>query len=183
MSIFKASASIFPIFLFCTWACLFKIHDAYDNVYIDEEFHVPQTQRFCRGNTEVCDLCNLKLNEDELIAALFQWDPKITTPPGLYIVSYAALKILGFSSNTFLCDIFLLRLVNSIFICLNFIILCWVYSKIHKNVMLMIYLYHPFLFDFNCKYFYSVDGLNSLKFWEFLCSQFCIYSVFSTIQM
>lgn len=37
--------------------------------YMDEIFHVPQAQKICNGN-------------------LTYYDPKLTTPPGLYIVSY-----------------------------------------------------------------------------------------------
>ncbi|KAM3340898.1 dol-P-Glc:Glc(2)Man(9)GlcNAc(2)-PP-Dol alpha-1,2-glucosyltransferase isoform X1 [Capsicum galapagoense] len=38
--------------------------------YMDEIFHIPQAQQYCKGN-------------------LRSWDPMITTPPGLYIVSLA----------------------------------------------------------------------------------------------
>ncbi|KAF8702946.1 hypothetical protein HU200_032450 [Digitaria exilis] len=38
--------------------------------YMDEIFHVPQAQQYCRGD-------------------LLTWDPMITTPPGLYFVSLA----------------------------------------------------------------------------------------------
>ncbi|PNT61407.1 hypothetical protein BRADI_5g14887v3 [Brachypodium distachyon] len=38
--------------------------------YMDEIFHVPQAQRYCRGD-------------------LLTWDPMITTPPGLYYISLA----------------------------------------------------------------------------------------------
>jgi len=54
----------------------------------DEVFHVRQAQRYCAGNLDV-------------------WDPKITTPPGLYWISYAFARVLG-------CDIFALRAVNAI---------------------------------------------------------------------
>ncbi|KAI7538973.1 hypothetical protein KC331_g10023, partial [Hortaea werneckii] len=43
--------------------------------YLDEVFHVRQAQLYCAGN-------------------FHDWDPKITTPPGLYIVSY----LLSFSN-------------------------------------------------------------------------------------
>lgn len=56
--------------------------------YMDEIFHIPQAQRYCQG----------KLSE---------WDPKITTFPGLYFLSSMAR---GFS-NTF-CDKDSLRLDN-----------------------------------------------------------------------
>jgi hypothetical protein len=32
--------------------------------YEDEYFHIPQAQKYCKGD--------------------YSWDPKITTPPGLY---------------------------------------------------------------------------------------------------
>ncbi|KAF8932809.1 hypothetical protein BGZ58_006778 [Dissophora ornata] len=34
--------------------------------YMDEIFHVPQAQRYCQGD-------------------FWTWDPKLTTPPGLYV--------------------------------------------------------------------------------------------------
>lgn len=45
--------------------------------YMDEPFHVGQTLAYFETND------------------FTQWDPKITTPPGLYIVGYAAAHLLG----------------------------------------------------------------------------------------
>ncbi|KAG4432984.1 hypothetical protein IFR05_011528 [Cadophora sp. M221] len=42
--------------------------------YLDEVFHIPQAQAYCNGRYEV-------------------WDPKLTTPPGLYIFSTLYAKI------------------------------------------------------------------------------------------
>ncbi|KAH7391557.1 alpha-1,2 glucosyltransferase-like protein alg10 [Cadophora sp. MPI-SDFR-AT-0126] len=46
--------------------------------YLDEVFHIPQAQAYCNGRYDV-------------------WDPKLTTPPGLYIFStlYAKLSTYG----------------------------------------------------------------------------------------
>ncbi|KAJ3294187.1 glucosyltransferase [Rhizoclosmatium sp. JEL0117] len=44
--------------------------------YMDEIFHIPQAQRYCNGNWSF-------------------YDPKLTTPPGLYIASVALLKPLS----------------------------------------------------------------------------------------
>ncbi|CAD0097681.1 unnamed protein product, partial [Aureobasidium mustum] len=52
-------------------------------------FHVGQVQQYCRGN-------------------YWHWDPKITTPPGLYILSVLFYKITG------RCDLDALRLVNAL---------------------------------------------------------------------
>ncbi|EJD55635.1 glucosyltransferase, partial [Auricularia subglabra TFB-10046 SS5] len=42
--------------------------------YMDEPFHVPQAQAYCRGEWDV-------------------WDPKLTTPPGLYVLSVLLNKL------------------------------------------------------------------------------------------
>ncbi|PVH72025.1 glycosyltransferase family 59 protein [Cadophora sp. DSE1049] len=46
--------------------------------YLDENFHIPQAQAYCKGRYDV-------------------WDPKLTTPSGLYILStlYAKLSTYG----------------------------------------------------------------------------------------
>ncbi|KAF2740727.1 alpha-1,2 glucosyltransferas-like protein alg10 [Polyplosphaeria fusca] len=60
--------------------------------YLDEVFHVPQAQRYCNGD--------------------WSWDPKITTPPGLYLISLF-IHYLGGS-----CDTSTLRALNAGAICL-----------------------------------------------------------------
>lgn len=55
--------------------------------YMDEIFHVPQAQAYCRGQ-------------------FANYDPKLTTPPGLYLVSYI-LHLVGLP-----CDVAYLRYVN-----------------------------------------------------------------------
>ncbi|KAJ7139732.1 glucosyltransferase [Mycena epipterygia] len=48
--------------------------------YMDEPFHIPQAQAYCRGEFE-------------------SWDPKITTPPGLYILSLLLKKAFMLKCN------------------------------------------------------------------------------------
>ncbi|KAF1983069.1 glycosyltransferase family 59 protein [Aulographum hederae CBS 113979] len=55
--------------------------------YLDEVFHVRQAQVYCAGKFDV-------------------WDPKITTPPGLYLLSYAIYFVTGS------CNIYVLRALN-----------------------------------------------------------------------
>ncbi|KAL6707907.1 glucosyltransferase [Coniothyrium glycines] len=55
--------------------------------YLDEFFHVPQAQKYCIDD--------------------YSWDPKITTPPGLYIVSKVLRPLLG-------CDTSALRFLNTV---------------------------------------------------------------------
>ncbi|KAJ4347563.1 glucosyltransferase [Ascochyta clinopodiicola] len=47
--------------------------------YLDEFFHVPQAQKYCKGD--------------------FSWDPKITTPPGLYLVAKLFQPVFGCSTK------------------------------------------------------------------------------------
>ncbi|KAL6783998.1 hypothetical protein ACKKBG_A04370 [Auxenochlorella protothecoides x Auxenochlorella symbiontica] len=49
---------------------LLEINKAMPTPYMDEVFHVGQTQRYCRGE-------------------FWEWDPKITTFPGLYLIGSA----------------------------------------------------------------------------------------------
>ncbi|KAK5127625.1 hypothetical protein LTR85_006966 [Meristemomyces frigidus] len=70
--------------------------------YLDEVFHVRQAQQYCDGDFKY-------------------WDPKITTPPGLYLLSYTASRIsllkdkLGINVELPLigCDLFSLRCLNA----------------------------------------------------------------------
>ncbi|TKY69584.1 Dol-P-Glc:Glc(2)Man(9)GlcNAc(2)-PP-Dol alpha-1,2-glucosyltransferase [Spatholobus suberectus] len=71
--------------------------------YMDEIFHIPQAQQYCRGN-------------------FGSWDPMITTPPGLYYLSlaHAASLFPGFysaqaaSSFSAMCSAAILRSINGV---------------------------------------------------------------------
>lgn len=65
--------------------------------YMDEPFHITQTQHYCHLRFDV-------------------WDQKITTFPGLYVIcSLPSILIPGWSE--WLCSVSSLRLINSIFAC------------------------------------------------------------------
>ncbi|KAI9019058.1 alpha-2-glucosyltransferase Alg10 [Hyaloraphidium curvatum] len=75
--------------------------------YMDEPFHVPQAQRYCRGD-------------------FMTWDPKLTTPPGLYVFPAALLygirvvsdvlpMLRGLSDPAVLCSVAGLRTWNILF--------------------------------------------------------------------
>ncbi|KAK9290120.1 hypothetical protein L1049_008284 [Liquidambar formosana] len=71
--------------------------------YMDEIFHIPQAQQYCKGNFS-------------------SWDPMITTPPGLYYLSLAHVASLfpgmffiqGASSFSDVCSTTILRSVNGV---------------------------------------------------------------------
>ncbi|KAG5185405.1 alpha-2-glucosyltransferase Alg10 [Tribonema minus] len=65
-------------------------------VYMDEIFHVPQAQRYCKGH-------------------YYEWDPKITTLPGLYIVASTTFVPVLRLITDHACEAVPLRLLNAVF--------------------------------------------------------------------
>lgn len=81
------------------------VYQHVDKPYMDEIFHVPQAQQYCRGHFD-------------------SYDPKITTPPGLYLVTFVWLKLNSVLTGKQLnCDISDLRKTNHIFAIGNFIVI------------------------------------------------------------
>ncbi|EQL00149.1 glycosyltransferase family 59 protein [Ophiocordyceps sinensis CO18] len=89
---------ILPVFL--AGACfvwLSAVSKTVPEPYLDEVFHIPQAQKYCHGRFD-------------------EWDDKITTPPGLYLISnllpHVANKTgLGWAYN---CNANNLRAVNTV---------------------------------------------------------------------
>ncbi|GME26814.1 Alpha- glucosyltransferase alg10 [Neofusicoccum parvum] len=84
---FKVLALGFTLLLIPSWEWLSKTSAAVPLPYLDEVFHVGQAQVYCAGN-------------------FTHWDSKITTPPGLYLLSYLVFRVTGH------CDIYVLRALN-----------------------------------------------------------------------
>ncbi|KAF5356234.1 hypothetical protein D9756_004172 [Leucocoprinus leucothites] len=61
-------------------AVLKEFNTIVEEPYMDEPFHIPQVQAYCRGEFST-------------------WDPKITTPPGLYIMSLLLKRVFLFKCN------------------------------------------------------------------------------------
>ncbi|KAF8922192.1 glucosyltransferase [Mucidula mucida] len=57
-----------------------ELNQIVDEPYMDEPFHIPQAQAYCQGDFQT-------------------WDPKITTPPGLYLMSLALKSVFLFKCN------------------------------------------------------------------------------------
>ncbi|TKA78474.1 hypothetical protein B0A49_03851 [Cryomyces minteri] len=70
-----------------SWLWLDNVSTIVPDPYLDEVFHIRQAQTYCAGD-------------------FARWDPKITTPPGLYVLSYAIFKVTG------RCSTFDLRALN-----------------------------------------------------------------------
>ena len=83
--------------------------------YMDEIFHVTQAQTYCNGNFS-------------------EWNDKITTLPGLYLLSSIPARvghILFNLDNSFFCSIYSLRLTNTILLSFTFILIFKIYNLIH----------------------------------------------------
>lgn len=84
-----------------------SINNAVREPYMDEIFHVPQAQRYCQGN-------------------FTHYDPKLTTPPGLYLLTYARIwlrDIVLLRKSHLICDTIDLRRTNHSIAIANFITL------------------------------------------------------------
>ncbi|KAJ7042691.1 glucosyltransferase [Mycena alexandri] len=74
------AATLYTVFVGISVALLKEFNSVVSEPYMDEPFHIPQAQAYCRGEFEI-------------------WDPKITTPPGLYILSLALKKAFMLKCN------------------------------------------------------------------------------------
>ncbi|XP_066490225.1 dol-P-Glc:Glc(2)Man(9)GlcNAc(2)-PP-Dol alpha-1,2-glucosyltransferase isoform X2 [Tiliqua scincoides] len=85
--------------------------------YMDEAFHAQQARRFCRGRFR-------------------QWDPMITTLPGLYLVSVGLVKpaawLFGWSESV-ICSTGMLRFINLLFGIGNFYLLYLLFCRMHPK--------------------------------------------------
>ncbi|RVE56412.1 hypothetical protein OJAV_G00220770 [Oryzias javanicus] len=85
--------------------------------YMDEIFHVPQAQKYCQG----------KFSE---------WDPMITTPPGLYLASVGVIKPvvwLADLTGNVVCSTAMLRFINLLFNCGNLYLIYLLLCKLHPR--------------------------------------------------
>lgn len=78
-----------------------RVHNDQPTPYMDEIFHVPQAQSYCRHD-------------------MFRWDPMITTPPGLYLTSLVLLLPLKLAAGSEFCTVFALRFTNIVLMLGNF---------------------------------------------------------------
>uniref|UniRef100_A0A2R8VJX4 Dol-P-Glc:Glc(2)Man(9)GlcNAc(2)-PP-Dol alpha-1,2-glucosyltransferase n=1 Tax=Mus musculus TaxID=10090 RepID=A0A2R8VJX4_MOUSE len=113
----------FSAALSCTFLVSCLLFSAFSRAlrepYMDEIFHLPQAQRYCEGRF-----------------SLSQWDPMITTLPGLYLVSVGVVKpaswLLGWSEHV-ICSIGVLRFVNLLFSVGNFYLLYLLFRKVQPR--------------------------------------------------
>ncbi|XP_034936246.1 putative Dol-P-Glc:Glc(2)Man(9)GlcNAc(2)-PP-Dol alpha-1,2-glucosyltransferase [Chelonus insularis] len=85
------------VFFTVTSSLFFFLNKVQPNYYIDEIFHIPQTQRYCNGS-------------------FYEWDKKITTLPGLYLISAALLAPFKLCTTLFLRGINLIGTFFNLFL-------------------------------------------------------------------
>ncbi|CAM1511742.1 Fc.00g092550.m01.CDS01 [Cosmosporella sp. VM-42] len=91
-------AYVFPIALTgATFSWVYIVSSRVPEPYLDEVFHIPQAQRYCEGRFR-------------------EWDDKITTPPGLYLISLLIPGVVQYSSfvGAYACSAQSLRTVNAV---------------------------------------------------------------------
>ncbi|KAL6260956.1 hypothetical protein P5V15_008484 [Pogonomyrmex californicus] len=93
------------VFLTSTVLLFLYLNRIQPDYFIDEAFHIPQTLRYCAWN-------------------FTEWDPKITTLPGLYFITTVILSPFN------LCNITFIRCINLFGTCINLYLL---YNIIKEN--------------------------------------------------
>ena len=113
----------FPFFSFCSallaisLGIFIQFNAKQSKPYMDEIFHVPQAQKYCHYKFQ-------------------DWDPKITTLPGIYLFSFLCLRALSYFLGQelhLLCSTFLLRMTNVLFLMGNVLILRQLLICIHSH--------------------------------------------------
>ncbi|XP_066995277.1 dol-P-Glc:Glc(2)Man(9)GlcNAc(2)-PP-Dol alpha-1,2-glucosyltransferase [Anabrus simplex] len=99
----------------CVSYCIFSlIYAVQPTPYLDEAFHVPQANNYCKG--------------------LFkEWDQKITTLPGLYLLSVGILKPLSWIPGGDFCGVYALRFINLMACFVNIFLLFALQRKLKQN--------------------------------------------------
>ncbi|CAH1785046.1 unnamed protein product [Owenia fusiformis] len=106
---------VLGIFLGLSGCLLLKVTHVQNGPYMDEIFHIGQVTKYCKGLFE-------------------EWDPKITTLPGLYLLSSSLMQSLSWFFGyrvADLCTVFWLRGINVILATGNFCLLFALLRKLH----------------------------------------------------
>ncbi|XP_028174642.1 putative Dol-P-Glc:Glc(2)Man(9)GlcNAc(2)-PP-Dol alpha-1,2-glucosyltransferase [Ostrinia furnacalis] len=142
------------ILYFAISKTLFDKIFATSHIVIDELFHIPQGKVFCAGNYS-------------------HYDPKITTPPGLYVITTTHLGNMFFS-----CNIYNLRFANLMGSCFNFLIIMFllilIYGRGLDIYLLMAQVFTlstlPPLYFFSFVYYTDVWSLTFLLLYSAVSS-------------
>ncbi|GMF19880.1 unnamed protein product [Phytophthora lilii] len=124
----RSQASVLPITaaLALLLSCiLVAVNHVVPEPYMDEIFHVPQAQKYCQGRFGA--LRPIPMGWIAVLSSGYcgadEWDPKITTFPGLYLVSTLYAKTVATLGWGDFCSTAVLRSVNVLFAVGN-VVLC-----------------------------------------------------------
>ncbi|XP_056429648.1 dol-P-Glc:Glc(2)Man(9)GlcNAc(2)-PP-Dol alpha-1,2-glucosyltransferase isoform X2 [Hyla sarda] len=137
-----------------------KVTQEQRDPYMDEIFHIPQAQQYCQGHFN-------------------QWDPMITTLPGLYLTSVGIVKpaawLFGWSDNV-VCSSGMLRFINLLFSLGNlymfYLILCRIHTKVSavRRILCSLTLYlFPTLYFFTFLYYTDPGSTFFVLFTYLMC--------------
>ncbi|KAM8974025.1 dol-P-Glc:Glc(2)Man(9)GlcNAc(2)-PP-Dol alpha-1,2-glucosyltransferase [Pelodytes ibericus] len=130
--------------------------------YMDEIFHIPQAQHYCHGHFN-------------------QWDPMITTLPGLYLASVGIVKPVAWLfgwNETVICSPGMLRFVNLLFSLGTLYLLYLILFKIHykhkvsssRRILSTLSLYtFPTLYFFTFLYYTDSGSTFFVLFTYLMC--------------
>ena len=139
-----------PIYGIITWSLIHWRHlvnSIVPDPYLDEVFHIPQAQAYWVGKWS-------------------QWDPKITTPPGLYVFTNSVHTIQKWYNPDFQQAIGDLRIVNLVLLySLTVLLFIWTATtKSHTSSLVLkkelVTIQFPVLFFFSA--FYYTDVLSTV---------------------
>ncbi|GLG98771.1 Putative Dol-P-Glc:Glc(2)Man(9)GlcNAc(2)-PP-Dol alpha-1,2-glucosyltransferase, partial [Gryllus bimaculatus] len=82
--------------------------------YLDEIFHIPQATKYFRG-------------------LFHEWDSKITTLPGLYLLSVGVLKPVSWLIGKDICNVYALRITNLTACVANYYLLYTIQTKLQQS--------------------------------------------------
>ncbi|XP_077987867.1 dol-P-Glc:Glc(2)Man(9)GlcNAc(2)-PP-Dol alpha-1,2-glucosyltransferase-like [Glandiceps talaboti] len=114
---FQAYLTVGFIFMGFTSLLFLKINRTQDTPYMDEIFHVPQAQKYCNGS-------------------FTEWDPMITTLPGLYVFSIGILRPVSVYFEMEIeeyCSTYMLRGVNLVFALANLYMMYAIIRKLNPD--------------------------------------------------
>ncbi|KAK8751610.1 hypothetical protein OTU49_009469 [Cherax quadricarinatus] len=113
---------IFPLviltFTAVSYVFFVVVYTVQPTPFIDEIFHIPQAQKYCEGS-------------------FLEWDPKITTLPGLYLFSIGLNGPVSWVLGHQLCDVFSLRITNLVAAAFMLFTLHKLLIHLHKDKALM----------------------------------------------
>ncbi|PIA17127.1 hypothetical protein COEREDRAFT_41657 [Coemansia reversa NRRL 1564] len=111
-----SAGSVFVVYALVSYSVLQKVNSTVKEPYMDEIFHVRQAQHYCKGDFDV-------------------WEPKLTTPPGLYLISLVLnMSLTWIMGNKDMCTIESLRITNWLLGLVLFWIIFGLVQQLHNTI-------------------------------------------------